>query len=67
MRIVRVWKGYKEMVSVPYFIGQEYVDKGRLKGTYKDITKVFDTEVEAIDAMRCDECPDESIFKLDEC
>ena len=44
MQITRIWKGYKEYQSKPYFIGQRLVTEGRLNGCYENVTKEYESE-----------------------
>ena len=43
MQIIRIWKGYKEFSSVPYFVGQRQIQGGRLDGCFKPVTNEYNS------------------------
>lgn len=49
--ITRIWKGRKEYAVNYYYCGQKYIESGRLKGCWKNITKEYKTEDEAEHAI----------------
>ncbi len=45
--ITRIWKGFKECQSTPYYQGQKQITSGRKAGCYVAVTKECRTEEEA--------------------
>ncbi len=41
--ITRIWKGYKEFSSVPYFVGQRQIQGGRLDGCFESVTDEYNS------------------------
>lgn len=48
--ITRIWKGYKEFSSVPYFVGQRQIQGGRLDGCFEPVTDEY-TNLEMAEKM----------------
>lgn len=51
MQITRIFRGRKEYASKYYYVGQRFIDCGRLKGTYETVTRDCDTYDEAATEM----------------
>jgi carbamoylphosphate synthase small subunit len=43
----RIWKGYKEYSTNPYYVGQVLIKTGIKKGCYKTVTRECNNEAEA--------------------
>ena len=41
--ITRIWKGYEEYQSHPYFVGQRQIQGGRLDGCFESVTEKYDS------------------------
>jgi hypothetical protein len=47
----RIWKGYKECSTKPYYVGQKLIKTGKKRGCYENITREFSSEADAAEEV----------------